>query len=151
MRILILVLMVLICLGAPLPGRAQETVSPELFALFESAYWCLCTADHEYAGHRLKAAYQLQIFARHNSLGVTLPSVTYSVRGNLPYPSSVKRMNSALEKLEKFESVAGNAHVEHVTKAIKEIRLALEEKGNPEDQSPNEPKVFHPGTTDLNR
>jgi hypothetical protein len=74
----------------------------------------------------LKAAYQLQIFARHNSLGISLPPLKYSVRGNLPQRSSEKRMQSALEKLERFENVAGNDHGDHISKAIKEIRLALE-------------------------
>jgi len=119
-----------LAMTTPLKAKANNpdkaVKSPDNTALIRAAYTDLTTADHDYDGHREKAAKELYDIAKKD--GHTLPEpdkareASKAKKDMEPQSASDTKLENALSELKK---VKDGKHVEIV---IKEIQEALAKK-----------------------
>ena len=121
--ILSMALLASLAMMPSLKAQTASTESPENATLIQAAYTDLTTADHDYDGHRAKAAKALHKFAKKQ--GIDLPKAA-KVHGEKKHMESQADSDAKLQDaLAKLQQVKGGKHLKA---AIEEIQTALKIK-----------------------
>lgn len=112
-----MLLSVLLVLGLATRASAQTTSAN---TLLDEAYATLAQADHDYAGHRVRAMEQIKLALK--ELG---SSVSGTGKGHEPQATSDAQLRAALGLLQQAQSRLSGKPAKHVNRAIEQLNTAL--------------------------